>query len=108
MCMQKTIFFISLLALAACDQEKTNASIQNDSIDSTSEETTGGIDAAIYYDKIGAIKTPAGFTRITASDDSFNGWLRTILLKKDKTVYLYNGERKRNQAAQFAVIDIPT
>lgn len=57
---------------------------------------------------IGEIDLPTGFTRISASPESFTGWLRSVPLKKDKTVYLYNGERKRNQAAQFAVIDIPT
>ena len=60
------------------------------------------------YRSIGEIKTPPGFTRISAPDSSFAGWLRTIPLKKDKTVYLYNGKKKRSQVAQFAVIDIPT
>ncbi|HEV7780072.1 MAG TPA: DUF4846 domain-containing protein [Chitinophagaceae bacterium] len=60
------------------------------------------------YHSIAEIETPAGFTRIPAADDSFAGWLRSIPLKEDKTVYLYNGTKKRNQAAQFAVIDIPT
>jgi hypothetical protein len=40
------------------------------------------------------------------STTSFADWLRTIRLKKDKTVYLYDGSRKRNQSAQFAVLDI--
>jgi Domain of unknown function (4846) len=58
------------------------------------------------YETIGAIKEPPGFKRDSASPGSFSVWLRTIPLKKDKTVYLYNGSRKRNQYAQFAVLDI--
>jgi hypothetical protein len=36
----------------------------------------------------------------------FAGWLRQIPLKKDRTVYLFDGSPKRNQDAQFAVLDI--
>lgn len=75
-------------------------------------QTSSGIVETVkpdpVYNSIGEIKTPEGFTRIKAPDNSFAGWLRTVPLKADKAVYLYNGERKRNQLAQFAVIDIPT
>ena len=56
---------------------------------------------------IGNIVTPVGFKRTTAYDKSFAMWLRTIRLKNDPTVYLYNGQLKSNQSAQFAVLDIP-
>jgi len=56
---------------------------------------------------IGAIPLPAGYHRIPATDGSFTVWLRNIRLKKDRTVYLFNGSPKRNQDAQFAVLDIP-
>jgi Domain of unknown function (4846) len=59
------------------------------------------------YKKIGDIPVPEGFERVKADSGSFAGWLRTVPLKKDKTVYLYNGSLKRNQNAQFAVVDIP-
>ena len=55
---------------------------------------------------IGAIPVPAGYTRVGAEAGSFAFWLRAIPLKKDKTVYLYNGSIKPNQSAQFAVLDI--
>jgi hypothetical protein len=58
-------------------------------------------------DSIAAIKTPGGFNRLQTDPGSFTAWLRTIPLKKDNTVYLFNGSRKRNQSAQFAVMDIP-
>ncbi|HVU57056.1 MAG TPA: DUF4846 domain-containing protein [Puia sp.] len=57
------------------------------------------------YPTIGAIPPPPGYHRITATD-TFTTWLRNIPLKKDRTVYLYDGSRKYNQTAQFAVLDI--
>ena len=53
------------------------------------------------------IATPPGFTRTPANDRSFAAWLREIRLKKDRRVFLYNGNLKANQSAQFAVLDIP-
>jgi hypothetical protein len=57
--------------------------------------------------KVSEIPPPQGFRRIDGKDSGFARWLRNIPLKKDKTVYLYNGRRKGNQDAQFAVLDIP-
>ncbi len=55
--------------------------------------------------KIADIKPPAGFSRLPVDSNSFTGWLRLLSLKKDDTVYLYNGLPKRNQGAQFAVVN---
>ena len=52
------------------------------------------------------IPVPRGYSRTTCEKKTFTQWLRNLALKKSKTVYLYNGIPKRNQAAQFAVIDI--
>jgi hypothetical protein len=52
------------------------------------------------------IPLPAGFNRIPAPAGSFAAWLRTVKINKDHRVYLYNGNPKRNQSAQFAVLDI--
>ena len=38
--------------------------------------------------------------------ETFGAWLRSVPLKKNLTVYLYNGVPKRNQEAQFAVLDV--
>ena len=59
------------------------------------------------YKTIGSVPVPGGYTREPASPGSFATWLRAVPLKKDKTVYLYDGRVKPNQSAQFAVIDIP-
>src|SRR5688572_9799278 len=56
--------------------------------------------------KVEEIQPPPGFKRISSPDNSFTTWLRNLHFKKDKTVYLFNGEKKKNQSAQFAVIDI--
>jgi hypothetical protein len=58
------------------------------------------------YSTIAGIPPPDRFTRIAGRQDSFAEWLRSIPLKKDNHVYLYNGNLKENQSAQFAVLDI--
>lgn len=61
----------------------------------------------ISFETVNDIPVPKGYTRINIRDDSFGYWLRKIHLKKDNTVYLYNGKPKLNQQAQYAVLDIP-
>jgi hypothetical protein len=56
---------------------------------------------------IAAIPLPAGFKRIDYPETSFASWLRKITIKKDNRVYLYNGALKRNQDAQYAVLNVP-
>jgi Domain of unknown function (4846) len=58
------------------------------------------------YATINKIPLPNGFTRIVTVENSFAQFLQTIALKKDKTVYKFNGQLKGNQTAQFAVMDI--
>jgi hypothetical protein len=60
-----------------------------------------------WYPDIGKIPVPAGYQRIAVENNSFGEWLRKLTLRKDSRVYLYNGSLKRNQSAQFAVLDIP-
>jgi hypothetical protein len=59
------------------------------------------------YASISEIPPPGGFVRVSVSPESFPAWLRTLTLKKDNRVFLYDGTLKRNQSAQFAVLDIP-
>jgi hypothetical protein len=59
------------------------------------------------FTRIGDIALPAGYARQSADTGSFAAWLRRIPLKKDKTVYLFNGQPKANQEAQYAVMDVP-
>ncbi|RAJ08175.1 uncharacterized protein DUF4846 [Chitinophaga skermanii] len=57
------------------------------------------------YATIEAIPIPKGYTRL--ADHAFAKWLLQVQLKKDRTVYLYNGEKKEDQASQYAVLNIP-
>lgn len=59
------------------------------------------------FSKLIDIPLPAGYSRVQATDKSFAAWLRNIKIKKDPRVYLYNGNPKYNQSAQFAVLDLP-
>jgi hypothetical protein len=58
------------------------------------------------YLQIKNIPLPDGFERIRNADNSFAAWLENVALKKDKTVYKFDGTEKYNQTAQFAVLDI--
>lgn len=58
-------------------------------------------------EKIVQIPLPEGYERILQNENSFGFYLRELPLKKDKTVYLYNGQRKNNQSAQYAVLNMP-
>ncbi|MBC7866996.1 MAG: hypothetical protein H7X88_05625 [Gloeobacteraceae cyanobacterium ES-bin-316] len=62
--------------------------------------------AALSPASIEGIALPAGFKRDLADSASFTYWLRKLRLKKDPTVYLYDGSPKANQQAQYAVIDL--
>jgi hypothetical protein len=91
--------FLLFIALTSCNynapQQASRIIIENTATDNNNP-----------YASVAAIPLPPGFTRVHADSSSFTGWLRRLPLKKNKTVYLYNGILKRNQAAQFAVVDI--
>lgn len=57
------------------------------------------------YPLSGSIPPPAGYHR-TSDNDPFTAWLRAIPLKRDRTVRLFDGSLKKNQQAQFAVLDV--
>jgi hypothetical protein len=52
------------------------------------------------------ISLPKGFERMPQTANSFAAFLSNIKLKKDKTVYLFDGRKKGNQTAQYAVLDV--
>ncbi len=57
---------------------------------------------------IAEIPLPEGYERVTAKAGSFKEYLHCFSLKRDKTVYLYNGKKKPGQSAQYAVLDLST
>ena len=88
---------LCLVAGLACDHNNLSAADQFPRSDQPVENP---------YDSIGDIPLPTGYKRI--SRDEFAVYLRKQKLKKDRTVYLYNGSPKRNQLAQFAVLNLST
>ncbi len=75
---------------------------------SSTEKNTEQISIINPYKQIKAIPVPEGFKRIPGESESFITYLRNVGLKEDKTVYLYNGQPKQNQTAQFALLNIST
>lgn len=59
-----------------------------------------------YPKQIKEIPLPEGYERLQVHETSFGYFLRQQTLKSDKTVYLYNGQTKYNQTAQYAVLNI--
>lgn len=58
------------------------------------------------YPAVQNIPLPQGFERTAADTTSFAYWLRNTGLKQNKTVHLFNGAEKKNQQAQFAVMNV--
>ncbi|MBP6686586.1 MAG: hypothetical protein KA160_01905 [Lacibacter sp.] len=59
-----------------------------------------------HLKEVGDIPLPEGYERLQLQENSFGYFLRKQPLKKDKTVYLYNGNPKHNQTAQYAVLNV--
>ena len=55
---------------------------------------------------IGKIPLPNGFHYLNTGDTLYAKWLREIKLKSSNVVYLYDGNTKSYQGAQFAVLDL--
>ena len=94
--------FIPLLFAVGlpCKQKSVSAAFK---IESTSQR----LSAENLYQKIADIPLPAGCARVNYPVSSFSQWLRNVNLKRNKTVYKFDGNPKDNQTAQFAVLDIP-
>lgn len=98
----KSFLSFFLIALFACDNKHSAAS---------RPQTAGYPENAVTeatntFEQIGLIPLPEGFRRVET--DGFGLFLRQMKLKRNRTVFLYNGTPKRNQEAQYAVIDIST
>src|SRR6516165_5674646 len=96
--MKRLLTFSIILPLFSCGQHQQLIST-TESTNQTNYETS-------TYSKVGEIPLPAGFERIKVSQNSFEEFVRHLPLKKDKTIYLYNGQPKKNQDEQYAVLDI--
>ncbi|HAS46916.1 MAG TPA: hypothetical protein DCS93_40900 [Microscillaceae bacterium] len=92
---------VGLFLIIACAGLAWKLSPTQSSTTSTGAETLKNNIATIQE-----IPVPAGYQRVKVSPTSFGHYLRNLPLKSDPTVYLYNGQKKRNQRAQYAVVDI--
>jgi hypothetical protein len=52
-----------------------------------------------HYGRVADIPLAPGFIRTRESKKSFGSWLRNLPLKKDKRIFLYNGQMKSDQHA---------
>lgn len=96
--MKHKLFFLSIIlpVLSSCQEAASTAKQYS------SRQISKAVPA-----RVSEIAPPPGFKTFNGKDSGFARWLRNISLKKDNTVYLYNGQLKANQDAQFAVLDIP-
>jgi hypothetical protein len=58
------------------------------------------------YTSIKEIPLPSGYERMELAAGAYGSFLRNQRLQQDTTVYLYNGAKKNNQSAQFAVLSM--
>lgn len=93
MLMHCTYWLLLVICLTAC---------HNDSRSTSVKYTIAPSVKPYYYIK--DIPVPEGYTRIAVTEGSYAAYLRNLPLKQDNTVYLFNGRKKVNQAAQFAVL----
>lgn len=101
--MQSKTLLAALSVLLISCQAKSNAGM--DSGNKPLPLTNGNDNP---YASVLKIPLPGGFKRVPCDSTSFAAWLRKTTLKKSKTVYLFNGDKKEDQTAQFAVLDIST
>jgi hypothetical protein len=94
-----------MLILPACLACKSNSAAKI----AAAQKKSAVIDTSSMsnlYPMVSAIPMPEGFSRTGADSGSFTAWLGRVQLKKDRTVYLFNGIKKSNQSAQFAVLNL--
>jgi hypothetical protein len=95
--MNQLILLLAVACLSACTGLSSSGLSANEQAPETFVMTAAAI---------GEIAVPDGYSRLVVPDSSFGKWLREVQLKKDKTVYLYNGIEKGNQSAQYAVLNV--
>ena len=94
------LFYFMFLIAGCKNTDSKKSVIQN--ISNTGSNTKSQNEFAT----IKKIPLPEGFKRVGVEENSFAEWLQNVPLKNDKTVYLFDGSKKINQQAQFAVLNI--
>ena len=98
----KPLFGLIILLAVSCNNNAQYSKKVNNSL-----FPGGNMNSTVnHFVHINDIPLPEGYKRLGTYSDPFACFLRNIELKKDRTVYLFNGLPKRNQRAQFAVLNI--
>lgn len=63
-------------------------------------------EATSYQSLMNIIRTPLNYYRDSNHDNSFASWLCHLPISSNEKVYLYDGQEKYNQNAQFKIINI--
>jgi len=103
------ISIISILIFASSCKSQSNDNDTKDSIPIKKTIIANVIEPQekAHYKFAKSIPVPKGYKRINVHENSYAEFLRNMELKtEDNKVYLYNGQLKYNQNAQFAVIKI--
>jgi len=100
------IIFSSILIF--CKSNDCNSSQYNYKKDKNKEQSLiTPVPQDSSYKYIKSIPVPDGFKRVDSESNSYAFFIQNLELKQDNNiVYLYNGEKKYNQNAQFAVLKI--
>jgi hypothetical protein len=110
------VIFITCFFLISCqenyaktsdEQIETEQSIEEIVVDSTTYHYSWLTNYNYQEALINVVNTPIGYERTKSIKNSFAAWLQHLPIKtNDNNVYLYNGNKKRNQNAQFKVVNI--
>jgi hypothetical protein len=114
--MKPRLFFCIVSILMACDAKQSASQHNTSVVPPPSAIPHDSVNTLVYAWKksyslknklVNRIPEPYGYKRVPVQPGSFAEWLRHLPLKEGHPhVYLYNGGRKANQQAQYAVLDI--
>ena len=97
------LFAVTMLIISF---NNTDSKLEDKKI--TQSLAVNDLESNVVINSIGDILLPEGFERIEVEQGSFSEWLRNIKLRKDNTIYLYNGKPKDRQDMHYRVLDIST
>ncbi len=98
-------FCTALFFFTACSPSDSKAPLPSATIEAELIVKATAIERQ-PYETIADIPLPPKYKRLNTQESNFDYYLQHISLKEDATVYLYNGAKKNNQSAQFAVLNI--
>lgn len=111
--MSRTEYLIVVLIFcffsASCQNNQRNVEQQVESVQiDTTTYTYSWLTKYNFQEAlINVVQPPKGYERAKNNKNSFAAWLQHLPIKiSDNTVYLFNGTEKRNQQAQFKVVNI--